>query len=173
MTDWYMLTLVGEDQPGIVAAVTRALYDKGMNLGEASMLRLGGNFTVMMMVSGAADADQVRHALAGPVEHFGLRMHVDSMLGGLHRHMEPNVLVRVVGADRAGIVAKVTGLLAEQGMNILDLDSDVAGSEDEPLYIMQIAGISDAPTDKLDAAMAPLRAEGVDVSVEPIETLVG
>ena len=50
-----MLTLVGEDQPGIVAAVTEALFAKGMNLGEASMLRLGGNFTVMMMVSGAVD----------------------------------------------------------------------------------------------------------------------
>ena len=173
MSDWYMLTLVGEDQPGIVAAVTQTLFDKGVNLGEASMLRLGGNFTVMMMVSGVADVDQLRHALAGPIEHFGLRMHVDSMLGGLHRHMEPNVLVRVVGADRAGIVAQVTGALAEQGMNILDLDSDVAGSEDEPLYIMQIAGLSDTPVEKLDAAMSALRDDGVDVSIEPIETLVG
>lgn len=173
MSTWYMLTLVGEDQPGIVAAVTQALFDKGMNLGEASMLRLGGNFTVMIMVSGADDVDQVRHALAGPVEHFGLRMHVDAMMGGLHRHMEPNVLVRVVGADRAGIVAQVAGALAEQGMNILDLESDVAGTEDEPLYIMQIAGLSEAPAEKLDEAMSTLREQGVDVSVESVQTLLG
>ena len=38
---WYMLTLIGEDKPGIVAAVTQALFDLGLNLGETSMLRLG------------------------------------------------------------------------------------------------------------------------------------
>ena len=58
MTDnWYMLTPIGEDKPGIVAAVSKALFDLGMNLGETSMLRLGGNFTIMMMVSGVQDAD--------------------------------------------------------------------------------------------------------------------
>ena len=49
--NWYMLTLIGEDKPGIVAAVTQSLYELGLNLGETSMLRLGGNFTIMMMVS--------------------------------------------------------------------------------------------------------------------------
>ena len=54
MTDqWHMLTLIGEDKPGIVAAVTQALFDLGLNLGETSMLRLGGNFTIMMMVTGS------------------------------------------------------------------------------------------------------------------------
>jgi len=47
---WYMLTLVGRDRPGIVARVTRALYAGGCHLGETSMMRLGGNFTIMMMV---------------------------------------------------------------------------------------------------------------------------
>ena len=49
---WRMLTLIGRDTPGIVADVTSALADSGVSLGETSMLRLGGNFTVMMMVSG-------------------------------------------------------------------------------------------------------------------------
>ncbi|MDH5510271.1 MAG: amino acid-binding protein, partial [Nitrospinota bacterium] len=42
MDKWSMLTIIGEDRPGIVAAVSKTLYEKGMNLGEASMLRLGG-----------------------------------------------------------------------------------------------------------------------------------
>jgi len=168
-----MLTLVGEDQPGIVAAVTQALYEKGMNLGEASMLRLGGSFTVMMMVSGLNDPEQIRHALAAPVQHFGLRMHVDAVMGGLHRHLDPNVLVRVSGADRAGIVAQVAGKLAEVGMNILDLDSAVAGTAEQPVYVMQIAGISEAPVERLEQALQGLREGGVDLSIEPIETLVG
>jgi glycine cleavage system transcriptional repressor len=58
-------------------------------------------------------------------------------------------------------------------LNILDLESDVAGSEEKPVYIMQIAGIAEVPLESIEAAVAGLRAEGVDVRVSPIETLVG
>ena len=173
VSNWYMLTLIGEDRAGIVAAVTRALYERGMNLGEASMLRLGGNFTIMLMVSGAASGSELEAAIADVAARLRLRVHVDDIAGGLHQHIVPNIQVTVSGADRAGIVAQVTGALADAGLNILDLESDVAGSETRPVYIMQIAGIAEVPVEELEAAVAGLRAEGVDVRVAPIETLVG
>jgi glycine cleavage system transcriptional repressor len=168
-----MLTLVGEDRSGIVAAVTRALYERGMNLGETSMLRLGGNFTVMMMVSGADRIEDVEAAVSEVAERLALHVHVDPISGGLHRHLVPNVQVTVTGADRAGIVADVTGTLAGAGFNILDLESDVAGSEDRPVYIMQIAGVADVEIESLEQALSGLRANGVDVRVTPVETLIG
>ena len=76
MTDWNMLTLVGEDRPGIVARVTDALYHSGWNLGEASMMRLGENFTIMMMVSGAgepATMEEVLRPVAEGLETFSER----------------------------------------------------------------------------------------------------
>ena len=48
--NWYMLTVVGKDKPGIVASISEVLFDAGCNFGEASMSRLGGNFTIMLMV---------------------------------------------------------------------------------------------------------------------------
>lgn len=173
MNNWYMLTLTGEDRPGIVARVTRALFERQMNLGEASMLRLGGNFTIMMMVSGELDAPDLEAALAPVTSELGLSLHIDPMQGGLHRHLVPNLMVRVSGADRAGIVARVTGALAEAGFNILDLESDVAGSQEKPVYLMQIAGVAEVPLERLEAALEPLRGEGIDVNITPIETLVG
>lgn len=173
MSDWYMLTLVGEDRPGIVAAVTRALFDRGMNLGEASMSRLGGSFSMLMMVSGATETGAVEAAVRSIAAKLRLHVHVDRITGGLHRHLVPNLHVTVIGADRAGIVAQVTGALAETGFNILDLESDVAGSEDEPVYIMQIDGVADVPLEELESAVSDLRKDGVDVHVSPIETLVG
>ncbi len=173
MNNWYMLTLTGEDRPGIVARVTRTLFERNMNLGEASMLRLGGNFTIMMMVAGEMDAQALEATLAPVASELGLSLHIDPMQGGLHRHVVPNLMVRVSGADRAGIVARVTGALAEAGFNILDLESDVAGSEEKPVYLMQIAGIAEVPLEALEAALEPLREEGIDVNITPIETLVG
>jgi len=168
MSDWQMLTLVGEDRPGIVARVTDALFRGGCNLGEASMIRLGGNFTIMMMVSGDGD---IEAALAPVVAELGLRLHLDPIEGELHRHQIPNIQVRVNGADRAGIVSQVTGVLAEHGFNILELESDVAGSPDRPVYIMNIQGISSTPLERLEQVLAAL--DDVDVSVSSIDTLIG
>ncbi|MET0082506.1 MAG: ACT domain-containing protein [Sedimenticola sp.] len=168
MSDWKMLTLVGEDRAGIVARVTEALYQHGWNLGEASMIRLGGNFTVMMMVRGNGDLEG---ALSPVIDSMNLHLHVDEITGGLHQHVVPNIQVRVVGADRAGIVAQVTGALAEVGFNILELESDVAGTEECPVYIMNIQGISQVPLEKLEASLAGLG--DIDVNVSAIETMIG
>ncbi len=170
---WYMLTLIGEDKPGIVAAVTSALFELGLNLGETSMLRLGGNFTIMMMVSGELEERPLEAQLKPVLEAQGMCLHVDPIHGRLHEHVVPNLQVTVSGADRAGIVAQVTGALAEAGFNILDLESDVAGSHEQPVYIMQITGISDASVEAVEAALAPVRAAGADVNVAPIETYIG
>jgi len=170
---WYMLTLIGEDKPGIVAAVTRALFDLGINLGETSMLRLGGNFTIMMMVSAAQEESVLRERLNPVIEAQGMRLHVDAIQAHLHQHLVPNIQVTVSGADRAGIVAQVTTALADAGFNILDLESDVAGTTQRPVYIMQIAGVADVPVEAIERALATLREDGVDVNVSAIETYIG
>jgi glycine cleavage system transcriptional repressor len=168
-----MLTLVGEDRPGIVARVTQAVYAVGGSLGEASMIRLGGNFTIMMMVSGERPAAELDEALAPVAAELGLRVHVDPVQGGLHRHLVPNVQVRVTGADRAGIVADVTGALAATGFNILELESDVAGDAARPVYIMYIQGYSDRTMEELEAAVAGLAAGGISVDISAVETMIG
>ena len=168
-----MMTLVGEDRPGIVAKVTDALYRAGCTLGEASMLRLGANFTIMMMVSDGKGAQSLEQAVRPVAEELGLRVHLDPIAGGLHHHLVPNYQVRVHGADRAGIVAQVTGALAETGFNILELESDVAGSADAPVYIMNIQGYSDETLEALEQSLDGLTEQGIDVDVCAIETLIG
>ena len=172
-THWYMLTLIGEDKPGIVAAITRALFDFGLNLGETSMLRLGGNFTVMMMVSGDHQEAALRDRLKPVIEAQGMCLNIDPIRAHLHEHLLPNIQVTVTGADRAGIVAQVTAALAELGFNILDLESDVAGTAEKPVYIMQIAGVANVPVESVEQALEPLRQDGVDVNVSAIETYIG
>ena len=172
-TQWHMLTLIGEDKPGIVAAVTRALFDFGLNLGETSMLRLGGNFTVMMMVSGEHSEAELRDRLKPVIEAQGMCLNIDPIEAHLHEHLVPNIQVTVTGADRAGIVAQVTGALAGAGFNILDLESDVAGTAEKPVYIMQIAGVADVAVEAIERALVPLREDGVDGNVSAIETYLG
>jgi glycine cleavage system transcriptional repressor len=174
MEKWFMLTLVGKDRPGIVAQVTRALYDGKSNLGEASMVRLGGNFTVMLMVQFAGN-EQALDDLIGPVSRsFDLRHHVDAIEGELLHHMEPDVRITVYGADRSGIVAEATGTLTEKGFNILNLESDVGGTVEKPIYVMTIEGVAEQGIEVLEEALQKLaREKGLETQLEPIDTMIG
>ena len=137
------------------------------------MIRLGGNFTIMVMVRSTAAQGELESLLAEMARAMGLRIHVDAIEGGLHRHLEPDVQIAVHGADRAGIVARVTGVLAEAGLNILELESDVGGTDENPIYIMIIDGQALNGVEALEAAVRPLHDEGIEVSVHPVETLIG
>ncbi len=170
---WYMLTLVGRDRPGIVARITRALYEGGCHLGETSMMRLGGNFTVMMMVQYAGTAKALEQLVAGEADSLGLKLHVDRVEGGRQQAVEPDVRITVYGADRPGIVAHVTGALADAGLDILDLISDIGGSEEAPIYILHLEGRALQGIPALASALEIVKGEGVDAQLTPIETMVG
>jgi glycine cleavage system transcriptional repressor len=168
-----MLTLVGKDRPGIVAHLSAALYDGGCNLGEASMIRLGGNFTIMMMVQFDGNTSALKHMVEPVSESMGLYLHVDRIEAKLHEHREPDVRITVYGADRAGIVAHITGALAEAGLHILDMDTSVAGTEEKPIYIMQIDGHAAEGVEALQSALEAVAEKGIEAQLESIDTMIG
>jgi len=170
---WYMITLVGKDRPGIVAHVTHALYDGGCHLGETSMIRLGTSFTMMMMVQYVGTTKALQKVLQSEVESLDLHLHIDHIEGGLHHHHQPDVRISIYGADRPGIVAHATGALTEAGLDILDLTSDVGGTEDAPIYIMHIEGRANEGVPALRSALDIIKKEGVETQLTPIDILVG
>jgi glycine cleavage system transcriptional repressor len=169
---WFMMTLVGEDQPGIVAKTSSALFKAGCNFGEASMMRLGGNFSIMLMVQYVGTADELREQMEPVSEALNLRLHIDPIEGQLHEHRIPDVRVSVYGADRAGIVAQVTTTLYGAGLDIFDLESDVAGTDENPVYIMHIEGHAAQGMEKLQKALATIDPD-IKVNLQPIDTMVG
>lgn len=174
MKCWYMLTVVGQDRPGIVARVTAALFEGGCNLGEASMMRLGGNFTIMLMVEHDGTDKSLREKVEPVISSMDLHLHIDKIEGHLHQHLVPDVRISVFGADRAGIVAKVTNALSAAGLHILNLESDVGGTPRQPIYIMHIEGQARDGMDALRSALAVVQqADGIEVKLHPIETMMG
>ncbi|OQW91613.1 MAG: amino acid-binding protein [Beggiatoa sp. IS2] len=175
MSQWFMLTLVGQDQPGIVAKITTTLYTAGCNLGEASMLRLGGNFTIMLMVHHPNYSFNISELIKPTAEELQLHFHFDPIEGQLHDHQSAEIRISVHGADRAGIVAQVTTVLAEIGFNILNLESDVGGNQQHPFYIMHIEGTTIQGIETIKRVLNQListRLPDLYVQVEPIDTSI-
>jgi glycine cleavage system transcriptional repressor len=169
-----MLTVVGRDRPGIVSQVTLALYKGGGNLGEASMVRLGGSFSIMLMVYYEGTAELLEKLISPVGDKLHLHIHIDSIKGELHQRLEPDVRISIYGADRAGIVAETTGVLVEAGLNILNLESDVGGSPTSPIYIMEIDGAARNGVDSIRVALDNLaKGKNIKISVTAINTLMG
>ena len=159
------ITVIGPDRTGIVADVSEALAGVGANLSDSTMTRLRGHFAMTLICTGAA-ADDVEKALA-PLSGLlaavrAVAPEVDTDPAG-----EP-YLVSVHGADRLGIVAAVTRVVAAAGGNITDLTTRLTG----PLYVL-IAEVDLPPgaADDLAARLAVAAQElGVEVTLRRAES---
>jgi len=68
--------------------------------------------------------------------------HLDDIETGRHQHIEADVRISIHCAEQTGIVTHATDVLNKAGLNILVLESDVGGSQENPLYVMPIEGVA-------------------------------
>ena len=171
MSDIVAVTVIGNDRPGIVAAVTRSLFDLGCNLEDVTSTILRGHFSMTMIVRGSSDLGPsgIEERLASAAEELDLVVEVRPV-EETDAHVEPPThMISVYGADKPGIVYRVADALAGLGLNITDLNSRLIGEEGDPVYALQIEVQAPENTD-LDDVLRPLREElGVDLSVHPIQ----
>ena len=162
------VTAIGADRPGIVAAVTRVLQDRGGNLEDSAMTILGGHFAIVLLVATEEDEDTLGSALAEATHELGLTVSI-SRADGQRKPVDATHLLSVYGTDRPGIVAGVTETLAELGANITDLETQVIGSGDDAVYAMVIELVA-AEEEQLAARLRAVCDElGVDHTLRTIE----
>jgi glycine cleavage system transcriptional repressor len=168
----FAVSVFGRDRPGIVAAVTRVLADAGCNLEDTSMTILRGHFAMMLVVTGPGGvAAPELEAELGPVaSRLDLQVsvrpvtdEVTTAAGGGARYA-----AAVYGADRPGLVARVSEVLAAHQVNIVDLQTRVVG-EPDPVYAMHFelevpTGAAAQVETDLGSAAQEL---GVEVSFRP------
>ncbi len=125
----YVLNVVAEDRPGIVATVSGAVVDQAGNIDVCSQTVLAEYFTLIMIVSfpEEIDADRLRDRIAnadanqrGP----GLQVHLRPYLGDSLPAPVPDgerFVLTAFGADCEGVALRFSTFLAEKGINISDL----------------------------------------------------
>ena len=162
------VTVIGRDRPGIVADVAQVLSGMGANLTDSTMTRLRGHFAMTLICTSAAGAGEVEAALA-PLVAGGLVATVRSVQpDDITAPTGAPYLLTVHGADRLGIVAAVTRVLADAGGNITDLTTRLSGE-----FYLLVAEV-DLPADAADAVTTRLvdvaAALGVGVTLRPNES---
>lgn len=171
MPNLVAVTVVGVDRPGIVAAITKVLFDRGCNLEDVSSTILRGHFSMMLVVETPPDLEppQLESELEQAGAELGLIVTVRHVEAAVSEVVEPTHMVSVYGADKPGIVLKVAEALAAAGANITDLTSRVIGEASAPVYAVMLEVVFPEGTDP-DAVLTLREELDVDVSVHAVET---
>jgi glycine cleavage system transcriptional repressor len=163
------VTVLGDDRPGIVADVTSALAGLGCNLEDSTMTLLRGHFAMVVLVRSDRAIEDVQAALRPLTDSGALAVdvrvipeHGDARVPGtaytLHVH----------GADRPGIVAAMTNVVARHGGNIVDLGTRLG--QDMYVLIAEFLLPSDVAVDAVEEDLAVVAQEiGVDFHVSVVE----
>lgn len=119
MSDYLILTVIGDDRPGLVGELSAAISQHGGNWLESSMSRLAGKFAGIVKV---AVANAAASALTEAVQHLsGLRVTVESAGTGPDLRGGRRLKLGLVGHDRIGIVREVAQVLARHAVNVEEL----------------------------------------------------
>jgi glycine cleavage system transcriptional repressor len=169
------VTAFGADRPGIVAAVTKVFVDRGCNLEDTAMTVLRGHFAMMLVIDApeGLTPGELERALAEPAAELDLVVSVRELHDGVPRTPSGDAwTISVYGVDRPGIVHRVTGLLAHEGVNVVDLTTRVVDDAARPAYAMllEVTVPSGIDVDRLRARLSELAQElGVECHLQASE----
>jgi glycine cleavage system transcriptional repressor len=122
------LTAIGRDQPGIVARIANVLLQHGLNIEDSQMRILGGRFSMMLLVRGAASEESLYKDLLATGRDLGLDyIYVHPVTEMDVKTPKATHIVSLYGVDRPGQVAAVAERLAELEANIVGLETRVEG----------------------------------------------
>jgi glycine cleavage system transcriptional repressor len=171
-----LITATGHDRPGMVAAISEKLLAANCNIADATMTRLSGQFAMILAVTAPPEAGStpdLEQQLQTLHASHGLQIHCSDFerdqTQGSSRSGARYVL-SVYGPDHTGVVARVAGVLAARNINITDLQTRIAGSNE--LYVM-IFEIEFPPHLEVESLRAELQNAaqnlGLDFSLNAME----
>lgn len=127
MADQFLiLTVIGDDRPGLVGELSAAISAHQGNWLESSMSHLAGKFAGIVKVAVPDDqAGALKSALAGLK---GLKVAAESSTGQKSAMAGRHLKLSLVGHDRIGIVREVSQVLARHAVNVEDLATRTASA---------------------------------------------
>jgi glycine cleavage system transcriptional repressor len=128
----YVLNVMADDRPGIVAHVSGVVFRAGGNIDACSQTVMGGYFTQILVVSfpmPVVTADLVAMLQKSPANGGALHVVMTPYVApvAVGQELTERFVVTAFGTDRPGIIHRFSQYLAGKDINIVDLYWDNAG----------------------------------------------
>ena len=165
-----IISAVGADRPGMAHAVAQILFDCGCNIEDTTMTRLSGQFAMILAVESPDFTAQELETRLSPLRHL-LGLHVDVSSAGeapSEQSANPRWILTAYGAEKTGLLARLTGVLAANDVNVTDVQTRVASAR--MVYVM-ILELELPPQLEAQSLELELRAQlgDLQISLRPLE----
>lgn len=167
MSQLYVISAVGKDKPGLVYSVSNALAELGINIVDVDARSVRGHFSLFVVIdlSTSDFGFEKMYTRLKPLEaHFNLGLNIEPYEAGRRKTDKRLMVLTVMGQDRPGIVAGVSGILAKIDINIETIRMIARGD-----YIAMELTVDASEVPDLSAARQTLytfsEKTGLDVSL--------
>lgn len=166
-----VLTILGQDRPGLVDSIAQTVAEHGGNWVESRMAHLAGQFAGILRVEVDADqADALQTAL-GSLAEGGIESTVHADAATPADSDKAAVQLSLVGQDRPGIVREISRVLATHGVNVEELNTECISAAHTGQTLFQAEAQLRLPecvsTESLRAALEAVAGDMmVDISLE-------
>lgn len=172
---YLVLSAVGRDRPGLVAAVTEFLVERGCSVEESRMAVLGGEFGMIMLVRGPSDRVSKLAEESAPLQQrTGLQFLFRPTVPPQERGLGPYVPYRLSARclDHEGVVHAVSETLSELGVNIASLETSAYSAPVTGTPLFRMDALLEVPTElapsRLRSALASLAdQQNLDIELHP------
>ncbi len=120
-----VVTIMGPDRPGIVSQLSSLALRHGANWAASRMSNLAGEFAGMLHLDVPRDNADALAAALRALQGPGLRVQVTQGAGSAAPAGQRGVSLELVGEDRVGIVSTLARLLAERGISIEHIHTEI------------------------------------------------
>jgi glycine cleavage system transcriptional repressor len=136
-----ILSILGQDRPGIVAAVSKVLYEQNCNIENVSQTTLQSEFAGIFIVSMPQGlfAEALHQSLAAQMTPMGLDVHItllEPITAAAAPPQSEAYIITTKGPDRKGLVAGISEVIARFEGNITNLQAVFKGGDDPGDNIM-------------------------------------
>lgn len=165
-----VLTVVGDDRAGLVAAVADVVGNHGGNWENSQLAELSGAFAGIIEISVAAErADELREALAVLDGLLKVTVHAGVLAAERERESASTrpLILEVVGNDHPGIVRDISSVLRAHGVSIdrMSTTTREAAMYGGRLFEATVAARIPASVD-VDALTAELERLATEIQVD-------
>ncbi|GAB4191775.1 MAG: glycine cleavage system protein R [Phycisphaeraceae bacterium] len=131
-----VLTVIGPDRPGLVETLAQTISEHQANWLESRMARLAGKFAGVLRVDVPHDQTQPLTEALGQLQSAGLHVVVESADDQPTETSPRTLTLTFIGHDRPGIVRDISHALAQHGVNVIELHTQVSSAPmtGEPLF---------------------------------------
>ncbi len=127
MAKTLVLTFIARDKPGLVERLSETVAGEGGNWLESRMVRLAGKFAGLARVEVADAKVAALKAEVLALEEEGFQLSIEEGRAGAEPE-GPLLIIDLVGPDHPGIVREVSHCLAERGVSVEEMETDIRGT---------------------------------------------